>query len=122
MTQRDYFNAIIAMANGEPTKVPAEDIVAFANERISALDKKSANRKPTKTQTENECIKAVIFEVLEKADAPMTVTEVIKADERLSDFNTQKITSLMTQLVKAGAVVKTSEKRVSRFSVAEVEE
>jgi len=122
MTQRDYFNAIIAMANGEPTKVPAEDIVAFANERISALDKKSANRKPTKTQTENEVLKAVIFEVLEKADAPMTVTEVIKADERLSDFNTQKITSLMTQLVKAGAVVKTSEKRVSRFAVAEVED
>jgi hypothetical protein len=122
MTQRDYFNAIIAMAKGEPTKVPAEDIVAFVNERISALDKKSANRKPTKTQTENEGVKAVILEVLGKADAPMTVTEVLKADERLSDFNTQKISALMTQLVKAGAVTKTNEKRVSRFAVAEVED
>ena len=119
MTQRDYFNAIIAMAKGEPTKVPANDIVAFANERISALDKKSANRKPTKAQAENEGVKAVILEVLGKAENPLTVTEVLKADERLADFTTQKITALMTLLVKAGEVEKTNEKRVSRFSVAE---
>ena len=121
MTQRDYFNAIIAMAKGEPTKVPAEDIVAFANERISALDKKSANRKPTKAQTENEGVKAVILEVLGKAENPLTVTEVLKADERLADFTTQKVSALMTLLVKAGEVEKTVEKRVSRFSVAKVE-
>lgn len=122
MTQRDYFNAIIAMAKGEPTKVPAEDIVAFVNERIAALDKKSANRKPTKAQTENEGVKAVILEVLGKAENPLTVTEVLKADERLADFTTQKISALMTLLVKAGEVEKTIEKRVSRFAVAEVKD
>lgn len=122
MTQRDFFNAIIAKMNGEPTAVTNEQVVAFVNERISALDKKSANRKPTKAQTENEGVKAVILEVLGKAEKPLTVTEVLKADERLADFTTQKISALMTLLVKDGEVAKTVEKRVSRFAVAEVEE
>ena len=115
MTQRDYFNEMKSVFE----TLGRDDLVAFVNERIAALDKKSANRKPTKAQTENEGVKAVILEVLGKAENPLTVTEVLKADERLADFTTQKISALMTLLVKAGEVVKTVEKRVSRFSVAE---
>lgn len=115
MTQRDYFNEMKSVFEG----LGRTDLVDFVNERIAALDKKSANRKPTKAQTENEGVKAVILEVLGKAGKPLTVTEVLKADERLVDFTTQKISALMTLLVKAGEVEKTVEKRVSRFSVAE---
>lgn len=118
MTQRDYFNEMKSVFE----TLGRDDLVAFVNERIAALDKKSANRKPTKAQTENEGVKAVILEVLGKAENPLTVTEVLKADERLADFTTQKISALMTLLVKAGEVEKTVEKRVSRFSVVEVED
>ena len=113
MTQRDYFNETKSVLE----TLGRDDLVAFINERIAALDKKSANRKPTKTQAENEGIKAVILEVLEKSENPLTVTEVLKADERLSGFTAQKISALMTQLVGGGEVEKTVEKRVSRFSV-----
>ena len=46
ITQKDMFNEVIALA----TANGREDIVKFAEERIAALDKKSANRKPSKNQ------------------------------------------------------------------------
>ena len=54
ITQKDMFNEVIALASANGR----EDIVKFAEERIAALDKKSANRKPSKNQTANEEIKA----------------------------------------------------------------
>ena len=64
ITQKDMFNEVIALA----TANGREDIVKFAKERIAALDKKSANRKPSKNQTANEEIKAEILEFLEGSE------------------------------------------------------
>ena len=92
MTNREFFNAIIkASVNDELT--------AHAERELAKLDARNAQRssKPSKTQLENEPIKAHLLEIL--SIKPMTASEIHEADASLS---TQKISSLCRQLVEAG--------------------
>ena len=92
MTNREFFNAIInANVNDELTN--------HATAELEKLDKRNAQRssKPSKTQLENEPIKARLLEIL--AVKPMTASEIHEVDAGLS---TQKISSLCRQLVEAG--------------------
>ena len=57
MTQRDYFNEIIAVVS----EVGRDDLVKFCEDRIDKLSRKSSSTKPTKTQVENEDIKKIIL-------------------------------------------------------------
>ena len=92
MTNREFFNAIIN-AN------VSDELTAHATAELEKLDKRNAQRssKPSKTQLENEPIKAHLLEIL--AVKPMTASEIHEADASLS---TQKISSLCRQLVEAG--------------------
>lgn len=87
-------------------------------EKLTALKaqiaKKKGSSKPTKTQVENENIKAEILDVL--SDEGMTVKEILGLLE--GDYSSQKISALLRQLVAAEKVVKTVEKKVSRFALA----
>ena len=92
MTNREFFNAVIkANVNDELT--------SHATAELEKLDKRNAQRssKPSKTQLENEPIKARLLEIL--AVKPMTASEIHEVDAGLS---TQKISSLCRQLVEAG--------------------
>jgi len=118
MTQREFFNEAIKVFEG----AGRPDLIKMAEARIALLDKKSANRKPTKVQTENEALKVAVAEVLAEASTQgrkMTVSEVIKSDDRFEGMTPQKVSALLKQMVEAGAVVKTVEKRVSLFALAE---
>lgn len=118
MTQKDYFNAIIALAKENNR----QDIVDFAESRIEALNKKSSSKKPTKTQEENVALKSAIKDVLASASTGMTISEVIKASDALAGLSNQKVSALMIQLVKEGSVEKYVDKKRSLFSlVGEVE-
>lgn len=113
MTQKDFFNEIIALAEANDR----EDIVEFARGRIEVLSRKRSGGKQTANQKANEEIKALIVEVLEGADAPMTVTEMLQTGRFAEGTTNQKLTALLRQLVLADKVTKTVEKKVSRFSV-----
>ena len=92
MTNREFFNAIIkANVNDELTK--------HATAELAKLDARNAKRssKPSKTQLENESIKARLLEIL--AVKPMTAREIHEVD---ADLSTQKISPLCRQLVEAG--------------------
>ena len=92
MTNREFFNAIIS-ANVN------EELTAHATAELEKLNKRNAQRssKPSKTQLENEPIKAHLLEIL--AVKPMTASEIHEVD---ADLSTQKISSLCRQLVEAG--------------------
>ena len=113
MTQKDYFKEIIALAKENDRM----DIVTFAEGRIEALDKKSGSKKPTKTQEENVSLKEEIVSVLTSEGA--TVTEIQAKSEVLGSLSNQKVSALIRQLVEAGRVVKTIDKKKSYFSIAE---
>lgn len=111
-TQRNYFEEIIEVLN----EVGRDDLVAFCEDRIEKLARKSGgSKKPTKTQVENEGIKDTIVEVLGEI-APATAT-MIATDPRVNVSN-QKVSALLKQLIEVGTVVKTVDKGKSLFSLA----
>ena len=114
MTQRDYYNEIVALA----TEVGRDDLVDFAKGRIAVLDKKVENKKATKNQDANEELKGVISDALAKFDHPVTVSEVMTSDERLSALSNQKVSAVLRLMIADNTVVKTVDKKKSLFALA----
>lgn len=88
-TKKQYFEMIMAIEG------VSEDIKDFCAKEIAILDKKNANRKPSKNQTTNEEIKTKILDMLEDSE-PMTCTEIMTAFN--GEYSLNKIVALMTQL------------------------
>lgn len=111
-TQRDYFNDVIVLAeeNGR------DDLVEFAKGRIALLDKKSANKKPSKTAEENEVLKGVILQHL--TSTPVTVTELINKVPELANLSNQKVSAVLRLMVADKTVVKVVDKKRSLFAMA----
>ena len=114
MTQRDYFNEILALPN-----LP-DNLREFVEGRIEALNKKSstASGKPTATQVANEGIKSAIVEGMVKGEK-YTISNLIKSNTALADLTNQKVSALVRQLIAEGKVKRTEVKGVAYFSLAE---
>lgn len=108
MTYVEALETVIPMVDGEV----AEKLTALKVQ----MAKKKGSSKPTKTQLENEKVKDEILEVLAGAEEGMTCGEITKALE--GEYTSQKISALLRQLVGAEKVVKSTEKKVSRFELA----
>ena len=112
ITKKEMFTMIKAQVKDNA------EMVAFIDHEIELLDKKASNKKATKTQEANVGIKSTILAVLEGGKS-MTVTEMQGASAELGELSKQKVSALVRQLVEAGEVVKTIDKKVSRFSLAD---
>ena len=113
MTKREMFVAI-----GNVAEVAAnEEVKSFIEHQIELLDnrKSSGERKPTAKQKENEGLKEQIKDLL--SENRMTCGEIAKALE----ISSQRCSALLRQLGAEGTkeVVKTMEKKVAYFSLAE---
>ena len=115
ITKKEMFTMIKAQVKDNA------EMVAFIDHEIELLDKKASNKKATKTQEANIGIKSTILEVLECGKS-MTVTEMQGASAELGELSNQKVSALVRQLVEAGKVVKTIDKKVSRFSLADTDD
>ena len=109
---------MFAMIKAVPEVTNNEEMVAFIDHELELLAKKSSSKKPTKAQEENEVIKTKIVEVLGDFENGATASEVLGADSAFTGMSNQKISALLKQLVEAGTVVKTIDKKKSIFSVA----
>ena len=101
--------------------------VEFLEKRIEITKKKNAsgsgeNAKPTKTQIENEGIKNTIVSAL--TTTPTTITDLIKSSADLASYTNQKVSALLTQLLKESRVVRTQVKGKAHYALPtdEVEE
>ena len=94
-------------------------MVAFIDHELELLAKKAINKKPTKTQEENEVIKAEILAVL--TEKGMTVTEIQALSKTLSNLSNQRVSALLRQLIADGLVVKTVDKKKSYFATVSAE-
>lgn len=124
MNMVDKFVGVKALLNGEKVEgFTLEDALEFIDGRIEQVNKKNTSgngeRKPTKTQLENEGIKQTLLGILSAAGEPMTITDVQKASADLEEMSNQKISALLTQLVKANLVLRTEVKGKAHFAVAE---
>lgn len=98
------------------------EVVEKLDKMLEQTNKKSsANRKPTATQVENEKLKTAIVNSL-ATGSKMTVTDMMKNIPELADLTNQRVTSLVSSLVKEGKLKREVEKRKAYFSVETTEE
>ena len=115
-TQRDRYaeiREILASAG-------RDDLVEFVDGRVAQLDKKnSAERKPTAKQVENAGFKQEILSYMKQgalyasADIAKSVPALVEAG-----VSANRVTAMLTQLVNDGAIVRTTDKRKSFYSLA----
>lgn len=106
-------------SEGEDTfTVTKAEAIEKLQKMIEQLDAKaSAPKKPTKVQEANEGVKEVIKAVLDGQN-PMTVSEIMTHSAELGTLSNQKVASLVRQMVEAGVLVRTEEKRKAYFALA----
>lgn len=113
MTKREMYNAILTVVADNA------EMVAFINHEIELLDRKANSiRKPTKTQVENDGFKAEIVAFLATADAPKTIKELQAEIPSIGGLTNQRITHMLTDLVKNGTLAKEYVKKTPYYSVA----
>ena len=118
VTKRERFSQLMEIVKASKVENSAE-LVAFIEHEVELLNKKnSRSGRPTKAQVENETIKAQIVSVLERVGKPMTVTQLL-AENEFTGLSNQKVSALLTQLRKSGEVVRTIEKKVAFYSLAD---
>lgn len=96
-----------------------EEMVAFIDHEIELLEKKSNSpKKPTKIQIENNNFKAEIIAYLTEVDAPKCIKELQVEMPSLAGLTNQRITHMLTDLVKAEILTKKYVKKTPYYSVA----
>lgn len=112
-----------SFTEGEETlSISKAEAIEKLQKMIEQLESKSNTpKKPTKVQEANEGVKGVILATLQEIGKPVTITELMASNEELSPtkISAQKVSSLVTQMVKSSALVRTEEKRKAYFSVAQ---
>lgn len=117
MTKMTYVQAIDVALE----RLVEED--AEAREKLIALKEQltkrgSTPKKPTKTQMENDGFKADIISYLATADAPATIKDIQANVFSVSTLSNQRMTHLLTDLVKNETLVKTYVKKTPYFAMA----
>lgn len=116
-----YAEALTDAINFLNENIQYGDDFAEVVERLEALKEQLAKRnssgalkKPTKTQRENEEFKVKIVDMLTEEVDGMTATEIGSA----LAISCQKASAILSQMVKAEAVAKVKEGKVTRFVLA----
>ena len=117
ITKRDNFASIIAVLKD----AGKDDLVAVMEHEIELLDKKSANRstKPTVRQAENAEIKTEIVSAMEKGKMYRCAEIKGMIEALASGEGTQRTARLCNDLVAEGQLIKTVDKKVVYFALAE---
>ena len=126
MTKADRFTALAKFLSDNPDmkfptpkgEITAKEMGEFVAHELELLSKKnSADKKPTAQQTANEAIKTAIVDGME-VNRLYTITELIKEIPECADMTNQRVSALVRQLVDAGLVKRTEDKRKAYFSLA----
>lgn len=113
MTKREMFAEIRNIV------IDNEEMVAFIDHEIELLERKSNSpKKPTKVQLENDAFKAEIVAYLTAVDTPKTIKEMQTEISSISDLTNQRITHMLTDLVKAETLTKEYVKKTPYYSIA----
>lgn len=123
ITKAMRFADLAALIKGEkaPNGSTVDDALDFIAREVALLAKKNSSdgKKLTVTQEANAKYRTLIVDFLATQSEPRTCTEIAKNIVELSDFNNQKVASLLKRLTDDGQVVKTSGKKgQSLFAMA----
>ena len=112
ITKREKFEMLMAIYEVNSNPVLSE----FIAHELELLAKKNPSEKqPTAVQVAIEGLKEIIRDVLNENGGLITVTDIQKSCEELSELSNQKVTALIRQLKEDGKVEKVEDKRKSYF-------
>lgn len=114
---------VVEMMLADEHIVGNEQFKAYLENELELLKKKAENKKATKTQEANVEIKADILEVMAHM-APSTATEIMNAVKsvdtvKYATLTNQRVSALLRQLIEDNKVVKSVDKKVSKFALAD---
>lgn len=111
MTKREMFTAIREVVADNA------DMVTFIDHELELLNKKSsAERKPTATQIENENFKKLIFNHLVELGTAKCIKELQTDIPEIAELSNQRVTHLMTALIKENKITKEYVKKTPFYS------
>lgn len=125
-TQKQMFEEIIKMASGEPTSIPMDKVIEFAEKKLTQLENKSGKVSAKRTE-EVETFLDLIRDVLaECADVKGMQCGAIAKDARIASFkwadgketSAQRVSAMLKKLTECGDVVKVTDKKVTYFRLA----
>lgn len=96
------------------------EVVAKLEKMIEAIDKKKASKALTPTQEKNEELKKAITDYLVLTKKKLSISEMMKEVPELmavEDLTNQRVTSLVSKLVKDHVVEREMDKRKAVFYV-----
>ena len=86
---------------------------------IEQIDKKNSYKGETKTQKENAGIMEIIKETLRTMNTKARISEIQASNEQLGELSNQKMSALLKKLVDNNEVIKTIDKKIAYFEIAE---
>lgn len=121
LTQVQALSYAIALINMDPVDAEVDEVVA----KLTAMRDTLANKSHSVNKAEMAKRSALtdrVLSALEALDKPVTVSELQRSDDTLQTYNGeivsgQRITSILTALVKDGKVVNAKDKKKSYFSL-----
>jgi hypothetical protein len=120
-TKRMALETLLTLSNVQSD----ERLVAYCENELRLLDKKnvsSGEKKLSDKQVQNNSFKENILEYLtEVSPAHKSISEIwenVPALSECKEMTGQRISALLTQLIKAGEVVRVEEKRKAYFKAA----
>lgn len=125
-TQKQMYEAVIKMANGEAVSIPKNKIVEFAEKKIEQLANKSGKTSAKKTEEQEEFMDIIRDVLSECADVKGMQCGAIAKDSRIAAFkwangvetSPQRVSAMLKKLVDCGDVVKVTDKKVTYFRLA----
>lgn len=117
MTNKKALEIAIAELTGKENMA---EVVDKLEKMIEAIDKKKASKKMTPTQEQNEKLKEAILDYLGITGKKLSISELMKEVPELAeveDLTNQRVTSLVSKLVKEFKVKREMDKRKAVFYV-----
>ena len=113
MTKLTYVSALDVAINAVSDEAVKEKLTAL---REQVAKKNTAERKPTKTQVENEGYKAAILAALDTT--PHTISEIVGMVPQLAELSNQRVSAMLTALTKGedAPLVRSEFKRKAYFA------
>lgn len=118
MTKKEMFaaiNSVVANSNS----AQKQELMNFIAHELELLERRSSTKSLTPKQKENEAFKAEILSALSAAENPLTIGELMENCSAVAELTSQRVTAIVSQLVKAQQVIRTEVKGKAYFSTEE---
>ena len=106
-------------------EVGETELANFIKDRQTKAIRKSGSSKPKGATAEQIELRNTIVEVLTNAGVPLSISEMMKADERLATLSTSKISGNITPMLvngknpnPNGSLMRIQDKKTAKFTLA----